>query len=374
MTPLGLRRSSGFGAAWPSHLRGPDPDVPQNDPQAHRVGAAVTNMPMAMAEYLMNIPKRAIQAAGAVSEPVMSSDYDPRIAATDVAGEIATMLMGGGAARQFAKGAGAGELGIFGGRMGAETLAKSGRPAAQEAIALAETMEAAGASADDIWQATSRLVAEKDPSLGAGVARGADGEWRFEIDDSAAALTERVAGQLDAAAAGKTLPYEYAERTLSHPNLHEIYTLPNVQMTKGGGYPYRPSAQHRVRESGLEEIGIDAARQDQATPLALHEFQHSIQMREGFDRGFDAIDGDLSAYRDEIWAEATKANKQGVPLGDALARAEARKRAELYERVSGEVEAKNVESRRTMTPAERRASPPWATEDVPRSQQIIRRK
>jgi hypothetical protein len=45
---------------------------------------------------------------------------------------------------------------------------------------------------------------------------------------------------------------------------------------------------------------------------------------------------------------------------------------ELYRRTSGEVEARNVQTRRDMTPDQRRATPPWETEDVPRAQQIVR--
>jgi hypothetical protein len=43
-----------------------------------------------------------------------------------------------------------------------------------------------------------------------------------------------------------------------------------------------------------------------------------------------------------------------------------------YQNLAGEVEARNVQTRQNMTPAERRAKAPWLTEDVPRSQQIVR--
>ena len=47
-------------------------------------------------------------------------------------------------------------------------------------------------------------------------------------------------------------------------------------------------------------------------------------------------------------------------------------RNNLYHRNAGEVEARNVQTRRDFTPDERRASPPWETEDVPRDRQIVR--
>ena len=44
----------------------------------------------------------------------------------------------------------------------------------------------------------------------------------------------------------------------------------------------------------------------------------------------------------------------------------------IYNAFSGEVEARNVESRLDMTPEERASRPPWETEDVPESEQIVR--
>ena len=44
---------------------------------------------------------------------------------------------------------------------------------------------------------------------------------------------------------------------------------------------------------------------------------------------------------------------------------------EAYRRVAGEVESRNVQKRMKMTPEERRATPPWKTEDVPRDKQIV---
>lgn len=38
---------------------------------------------------------------------------------------------------------------------------------------------------------------------------------------------------------------------------------------------------------------------------------------------------------------------------------------DLYQRLSGEAEARNVQTRLNMTPEERAATPPWKTLDVP---------
>jgi hypothetical protein len=46
--------------------------------------------------------------------------------------------------------------------------------------------------------------------------------------------------------------------------------------------------------------------------------------------------------------------------------------SEYYSRLSGEVQARNVQTRRDMSAEERRATPPWQTQDVPDEQQIVR--
>ena len=74
---------------------------------------------------------------------------------------------------------------IFIGYVGAGNLAKAGRPAAQEALAMAERLKADGKTPEEIWKATSDYVAKNDPDL-AGVHFGADGKPRVEINDASA--------------------------------------------------------------------------------------------------------------------------------------------------------------------------------------------
>ena len=45
--------------------------------------------------------------------------------------------------------------------------------------------------------------------------------------------------------------------------------------------------------------------------------------------------------------------------------------SQLYQAVAGEVEARNVQTRLSMTAAERRATRPEDTEDIPRDQQVV---
>ena len=64
---------------------------------------------------------------------------------------------------------------MVGGDAGAAALARIGNTAPQQAMELAEQMESAGRSRDEIWAATA--------DMGYPVFRGKDGQLRFEIED-----------------------------------------------------------------------------------------------------------------------------------------------------------------------------------------------
>lgn len=182
----------------------------------------------------------------------------------------------------------------------------------KEALALAERMAAANASRDDIWRET-------------GWFQGVDGKWRFEIADDTANLanTEYVGG-------GITI-----FQGLDHPELTAAYgQQPSIsgyiEPGKRGGGLYR--------ERGTPQIEVYSPDAQSAKSLLLHEVQHDVQVREGFARG--------EMQRDDP--------------------------TDRYHRSAGEVEARNVQTRLAMTPEERRAIPPWATQDVPDAEQVVR--
>lgn len=66
---------------------------------------------------------------------------------------------------------------------------------------------------------------------------------------------------------------------------------------------------------------------------------------------------------------ATLLRRDNIPLSEPKQYLDP---VDAYRRTAGEVEARNVEKRMSMTPDERRATPPWATQDVPDELQIIR--
>lgn len=197
--------------------------------------------------------------------------------------------------------------------------------------ALAEGMEAAGRSRDDIWKET-------------GWFKGPEGKWKFEIDDSGARLDGlRNAGRGDSLESSGDL-----QKALSHSELYGAY--PDVRKIQA-------SIEQSPRLSGegaYSQIGpayheyfpqIRARDKDARSPL-LHELQHFIQEKEGFQRGAS------------FEPKATKG--------------ESEKAFNEYMRSAGEAEARAVQARMRMGQSQRQATPPWQSYDVPWDQLIIR--
>lgn len=308
------------------------------------------------------------------------SPFDPRMV-DDAAGLAG--LIGVGAAPVPRP---SNSLGMFGG-VKAATADKA-------ALAQAEKMAADGASRDAIWNAT-------------GWFKGADGKWRFEIPDNVSHMK------------GSGTPSELADRwgstvgdVMFHPDLFDAYpatgqigfdALPDY-FSEGMRGGFRPgSAKSEPMLMLNENIGQNARS------TALHELQHAVQGEEGFARGsspseyasgpmFDktaqSLKGDLSKaltgsyampVHDLEWIVkiSDPAQVQGIVeqygfknADEAIAylkqQDELRTPTSQYRRTAGEVEARNVQKRMDMTPEQRKASPPWATQDVPDNQQIVR--
>src|SRR5262245_27392895 len=192
---------------------------------------------------------------------------------------------------------------------------------------IAEAMEKAGKSVDEIWRAT-------------GLERGADKFWRFEISDRGYRVKPNV-GVLD-------------NEGFRVAPLYEQQVHPGLQ----AAYPNLAGAQSRIRidphgpDLGIFEprrISVEVPIRSLVKSISTHELQHMIGHLEGHARGGNP----LEFLRPGIsWQEAR----------------------ELYLRLAGEVEARNAVSRLYESELQRRRKSPVRTEEkaIPRDQQIIR--
>jgi hypothetical protein len=192
-------------------------------------------------------------------------------------------------------------------------------------LGLAQILEQAGEHPDDIWKQT-------------GFARGAEGRWRHEIDDSKSVLDMKWADNPTATEKQTGFRARKLPEVINHPELFEAYPhLKDTQIIFDIKYPglaQWDGAAITVGKGGYNDKAI-----------IMHEVQHAIQDFEGFAKGgFSKKTGDVEKdYK--AW--------------------------ENYRRLAGEVESVNTEARLLLTEKERRNMAPWWTEDIKRRDQIV---
>lgn len=260
---------------------------------------------------------------------------------------------------------------------------------------------AATADGHALITARSRIEAGEDAEAvrkETGWFRGADGRWRFEIDDSQARLRDLRIGKLG--------------EVIDHPRLFAAYpALADIDVSirqhgKASGEPVGGSYDGNANRI---TVNVVDGREGEALSILLHEIQHGIQRIEGFARGGSpqmfrrpaAMRADpevlaqaeaLIKWRDELGKTIVELTSSKPPrhLGSEwhtaamnLARNPERLsqfRAELeraqdpydaYERLAGEVEARNVQARLTFTEADRRTLAPDWTTDVDAADVIV---
>lgn len=317
---------------------------------------------------------------GGADGMISDSDIDPARLSAD----LAMNLAGGGSLTAAAP---AGSVGIFGGR-----LAKT---ADLKKLEEARAMQKAGAYPDEIHSAT-------------GWHMGPDGNWRFEIDDSASTMNP---GRGHATAGS----------AISHPELFAAY--PDLADTKmlWGSPPDSGFYQPPPYKGGPDKISLSTSGNKQRGVM-LHELQHAVQEREGFAKG-----GNPNEFTDQAGAETARGaltlrrelaktpadlppsqriaavKKQYDDLGapdwwhsqqvidraldpqfsnDRLQRIVETygldKRVtpytgrEIYRHLAGEVESNNVMNRMDWDAQKRRDIPPSFSQDVPDKDQLVR--
>jgi hypothetical protein len=224
----------------------------------------------------------------------------------------------------------------------------------------AEEMLASGADPRKIWSET-------------GTWKGPDGHLRQEIPDNNSAL--RLTGpKLGTESMSK------AGEVLGHKQLFKAYPdAANINITwndaKGTGSYSSPRTYAQYIDIPRAS-GVGAADTPKGSnSVALHEMQHAIQQREGFARG-----GSPEMFPDYKGAlERAKSNGGFDPLtGDAdFVIEDAMKNYgenpfDAYQRLAGEAEARATQARLGMDMAQRRATFPLDSYDVPVNQLIVR--
>lgn len=252
-----------------------------------------------------------------------------------------------------------------------------------DALTEARELSARRRSAEEIWGQT-------------GWFKGADGEWRYEIDDSNAVLKESASDTLNYGGSGYQT--NYSGGLLHQPLLGGTYRDVNYPAAYGfmGDMDF---AQAPMRSGSFDrdtgQINVRAPDAQEGLPVALHELQHAVQRQEGFASG-SSPDFELSTLRNSkeqglidlfnrirdtkrdlglygsgrghpalqpLYERYDELRDRNLTYNDAY---------QQYLRAAGEVEANNVMNRRTMTPQERRDTPPWITQDFPYAEQIVR--
>jgi hypothetical protein len=241
--------------------------------------------------------------------------------------------------------------------------------AAQKAKMLADM----GTDPRTIWQQT-------------GTWKGPDGKWRQEISDQSAKLT-----------LGRGSPDEYGaieaktfEGALKHQQLKRAYPeLNNVT------FQHWPNESYQGANFDPSEIIVTMGQKamEPQRGVALHELQHVIQRNEGFAKGgspsnvldeyYSGINKQLSSLAKEMdslpeferkfdQAKQAEFNVLQSKYQELMNQKLSANAEEAYQRLAGEAEARAVQSRMNMTPAQRRATFPEESYDVPMNELIIR--
>jgi len=208
------------------------------------------------------------------------------------------------------------KLAIIGGTM-ARTFPWNKLPTAMK-------MEAAGKSADEIWRVT-------------GLERAADERWTFEIPDKGYQVNPN-AGERRGALTVAPL-YEHH----AHPGMQEAYPgLANWRSRLTINPLENPRGSTDVNRNWL---AVHAPTLEWARKVGIHELKHVIDRIEKHPPG-----GSPDQFM-----------KLGIPEQEAY---------DLYNRLVGEVAARNAQKRLDWGDIIRRYRRPATTEDVPRHRQI----
>ena len=242
-------------------------------------------------------------------------------------------------------------------------------------LAVAREMAAAGKDAETVRMATGWFKGKYD------------GKWRLETNQVQPKDFEHMTwGEKEDIKAGNTLTFTLPA-LLDDPELYKKYpflegVFVHLSSNAAGGASY---------ESGNIAVGYDRKSREINADTLHHEIQHLIQREEGFARGgspeeFKARYHQLYKELKDINLELRAAAKE-KRIDDYAALIEKRApiSAELqklqgssgivgydqYYALAGEIEARDVASRMSLTPEQRKALPPYSSEAIGNNDAIV---
>jgi hypothetical protein len=272
----------------------------------------------------------------------------------------------------------------------------------------AKEMATAGKPAEEVF------IETKTPKT-TGWFQGGEGDWRFEFDDSKSTVNPQAFANLH-----KGQPVQI-EQLFSHPELFQYY--PQLKNVKLQALTPQEEKQGVLGSFNQATNTLKVGRNiDEAKATLIHELQHMIQRREGFGAGggdaaptlsatinqssrvIDAVleagkakekieqefaprlqaaikgSGEdfekVLAERSAAWAKVDEAVNKLKKERDAInAKANEMKRTlsnyQIYQRLGGETEARNAETRMMMDLLTRQRSIPTETQEFPYEEQLI---
>lgn len=228
--------------------------------------------------------------------------------------------------------------------------------------------------------AQARITSGEDPETvrqQTGWSQERDGMWRFEIDDSTAAIQPQLPAVLTEAMRGNNPASVTLADVLQHPDLFEQYPqlrdMPVTVFPLKGASPFGGWYDTTTRSIAVNYDHLAGDRIDLSA--LLHEVQHAVQHIEGFSGGINP-----KTIREIADAAGKAADSFELQLQDPTLTPEQRDQIsqslqaarnfsevdteEAYMHQLGEAEARNVQRRQRLTPEERTATPPDTTLDT----------
>lgn len=246
----------------------------------------------------------------------------------------------------------------------------------RDSLDTAKAMAAAGKSSEEIRAVTGWFPGKYD------------GKMRWELPDDRASLKK-----------SETITAGYpAKQVLSHDSLFEQY--PELGSVKVAFVPMPDGQRGRFDDfgSGMIEVNSNLSNEGKLSTL-LHEIQHWIQGKEVFASGGNPANSIRNARieanrRMRVIAEEIKENEYAktdarirgdeAALNEAIANEvrliEEQTKAweigqqdpfSLYQSLAGEIEARDVQARQNLTPAQRAATAPYSSENIAPEDAIV---